>query len=138
MIAITIIVVLAGTPLLLHLPFDFNPINLQNPNAPSVVTYRELQRNPETSGNDAEVLAPTLDQADVTAKRLGSPAGGVADADIEQLYSNRPGSEIRGHYFCFARPWIGAQTQTTTTCAVGPGLGGSDARDVGGSTESLR
>jgi hopanoid biosynthesis associated RND transporter like protein HpnN len=36
-----------------------------------VVTYRELQKNPETSGNDAEVLAPTLDQADVTAKRLG-------------------------------------------------------------------
>jgi uncharacterized protein len=69
-IAITLIVVLAGTPLLLHLPFDFNPINLQNPNAPSVVTYRELQRSPETSGNDAEVLAPNLDQADVTAKQL--------------------------------------------------------------------
>ena len=69
-IAITLIVVLAGTPLLLHLPFDFNPINLQSPNAPSVVTYRELQRNPETSGNDAEILAPNFDQADVTAKRL--------------------------------------------------------------------
>jgi hypothetical protein len=66
-IAITIIVVLAGTPLLLHLPFDFNPINLQNPNAPSVATYRELQRNPETSGNDAEVLTSSLDKADVSA-----------------------------------------------------------------------
>jgi hopanoid biosynthesis associated RND transporter like protein HpnN len=73
-IASTILVVLAGTPLLLHLPFDFNPINLQNPNAPSVVTYRELQRNPETSGNDAEVLAPNLNQADVTAKRLAGLA----------------------------------------------------------------
>jgi hopanoid biosynthesis associated RND transporter like protein HpnN len=74
-IAITLIVVLAGTPLLLHLPFDFNPINLQNPNAPSVVTYRELQKNPETSGNDAEVLAPNLDQADATAKRLAALPG---------------------------------------------------------------
>jgi hopanoid biosynthesis associated RND transporter like protein HpnN len=71
-IAMTLIVVLVGTPLLLHLPFDFNPINLQNPNAPSVVTYRELQRNPETSGNDAEVLAPNLDRAEVTAKRLAA------------------------------------------------------------------
>jgi hopanoid biosynthesis associated RND transporter like protein HpnN len=71
-IASTIAVVLAGTPLLLYLPFDFNPINLQNPNAPSVLAYRELQRNPETSGNDAEVLAPTLDQANATARRLGS------------------------------------------------------------------
>ena len=71
-IASTIVVVLIGAPLLLHLPFDFNPINLQNPNSPSVVTYRELQRNPETSGNDAEVLAPNLDQADITARRLGA------------------------------------------------------------------
>jgi hypothetical protein len=40
--------------------------------SPSVVTYRELQKNPETSGNDAEVLAPTLDQANTIAKRLGA------------------------------------------------------------------
>jgi hypothetical protein len=71
-IAGTIIVVLAGIPLLFHLPFDFNPVNLQNPNAPSVKTYRELQKNPETSGNDAELLAPSLGRADQTASRLGS------------------------------------------------------------------
>jgi hopanoid biosynthesis associated RND transporter like protein HpnN len=71
-IASTLIAVLAATPLLWHLPFDFNPVNLQDPTAPSVVTYRKLQRNPETSGNDAEVLAQTLDQANDTAQRLGS------------------------------------------------------------------
>lgn len=71
-IAGTIIVVLAGTPLLLNLPFDFNPINLQDPNAASVVAYRELQRNPETSGNDAEVLTASLDEANDMAKRLGT------------------------------------------------------------------
>jgi hypothetical protein len=71
-IALTVGVVLAGLPLLMHLPFDFNPINLQNPAASSVVTYRELQRNPETSGNDAEILAPSLDQANDTAKRLAA------------------------------------------------------------------
>ena len=68
----TILVVLAGTPLLLHLPFDFNPVNLQAPNSPSVLTYRELQRDPQTGGNDAEVLAPSLEQADETAKRLAA------------------------------------------------------------------
>ena len=71
-IAGTIGVVLAGTPLLFHLPFDFNPVNLQNPNAPSVVTYRELQRNPATSGNDAEVLAASLEDADIIASRLAT------------------------------------------------------------------
>jgi uncharacterized protein len=71
-IAGTFFVVLAGTPLLLHLPFDFNPVNLQSPNSPSVVTYRQLQSDPETSGNDAEILTPSLEQADATAKRLAA------------------------------------------------------------------
>ena len=71
-IAGTFLVVLAGTPLLLHLPFDFNPVDLQSPNSPSVVTYRQLQNDPETSGNDAEVLAPSLGQAGATARRLAA------------------------------------------------------------------
>src|SRR5258708_7504386 len=69
-IAGTFLVLLAGIPLLFHLQFDFNPVDLQNPNSPSVVTYRELQNDPETSGNDAEILAPSLAKADEAAKRL--------------------------------------------------------------------
>jgi hopanoid biosynthesis associated RND transporter like protein HpnN len=71
-IAATIGVVLACAPLLFHLPFDFNPVNLENPNAPSVVTYRELQRNAETSASDAEVLAPNLENANDIAHRLAA------------------------------------------------------------------
>jgi len=33
-IVATFAVVLAGTPLLFHLNFDFNPVDLQSPNAP--------------------------------------------------------------------------------------------------------
>jgi len=68
----TVLVVLAGTPLLLHLPFDFNPVNLQSPNAASVVAYRELQHDPQAGGNDAEILTPSLKAADATAKRLSA------------------------------------------------------------------
>ncbi|WFU58416.1 MMPL family transporter [Bradyrhizobium pachyrhizi] len=68
----TFLVVLAGIPLLLHLEFNFNPVDLQNPNSPSVVTYRELQNEPEASGNDAQVLAPSLERADEAAKRLAA------------------------------------------------------------------
>ena len=71
-IAGTIGVVLACSPLLLHLPFDFNPINLENPNAPSVTTYRELQGNAETSATDAEVLAPSREDADSIASHLAT------------------------------------------------------------------
>jgi len=38
---------LIGAPLLFHVPFDFNPVNLNNPNTPSVATYRELRQDPE-------------------------------------------------------------------------------------------
>jgi uncharacterized protein len=71
-IAGTFLVVLAGTPLLWHLRFDFNPVDLQSPDSPSVVTYHELQNDPQTSGNDAEVLAPSLERADAIAKRLSA------------------------------------------------------------------
>jgi hopanoid biosynthesis associated RND transporter like protein HpnN len=69
-IAVTMITVLAGVPLLFQIPFDFNPVNLQNPASASVKTYRELQNTAETSGNEAEILASSLDQADTLAKRL--------------------------------------------------------------------
>jgi hopanoid biosynthesis associated RND transporter like protein HpnN len=71
-VAGTIGVVLAGAPLLLHLPFDFNPIDLQNQHSPSVVTFRQLQTDPETSASDAELLAPSIEQADAAAKRLAA------------------------------------------------------------------
>jgi hopanoid biosynthesis associated RND transporter like protein HpnN len=68
----TFLVVIAGAPLLFNLPFDFNPINLQDPTSPSVVTYRELQGNPLTSGSDAEIVAKSLAEADGIAKRLAA------------------------------------------------------------------
>ena len=71
-IAGTFFVVLAATPLLSQLTFDFNPVNLQSPDSPAVVTYRELQRDPETSGNDAELLAQSLAEVDQKAKRLAA------------------------------------------------------------------
>jgi hopanoid biosynthesis associated RND transporter like protein HpnN len=71
-IAGTLIVILAGTPMLSQLTFDFNPVNLQNPDSPAVATYRELQQDPRASGNDAELLAPSLEEADQKARRLAA------------------------------------------------------------------
>jgi hypothetical protein len=71
-IAGTFLVVLAGAPLLWNLQFDFNPVDLQSPSSRSVVIYRQLQHDPETTGNDAELLAPTLERAETSAKQLAS------------------------------------------------------------------
>jgi hopanoid biosynthesis associated RND transporter like protein HpnN len=68
----TLLVAFAGAPLLSRLQFDFNPINLQQPKAASVVTYRQLRGNPLTSGTEAEVVAKSLADADSIAKRLAA------------------------------------------------------------------
>jgi uncharacterized protein len=73
-VAITILAVLLALPLLLHLPFDFNPTHLQNPGVQSVKTYLELRNDPQTGANAIEIEAPDLRTADATAKRLSSLA----------------------------------------------------------------
>jgi uncharacterized protein len=66
----TFAVVLTGTPLLLHLPFDFNPNDLQNPNQPAVATYRELEKDPQVGAKAIDIVGPSLDAANATARRL--------------------------------------------------------------------
>jgi uncharacterized protein len=71
-VVITLLMVLAATPLLLHLPFDFNPTHLQDAKAESVKTYLELRREPQTGANAIEIVAPDLQTADATASRLAA------------------------------------------------------------------
>lgn len=52
------------------LSFDFNPMNLRNPNTEAVTTIRDLTRNPQTSPNTVDVLAPDLPAAVAVAARL--------------------------------------------------------------------
>jgi hopanoid biosynthesis associated RND transporter like protein HpnN len=71
-VAITLGLVLLASPLLLWLPFDFNPLHLQNPNSPPVATFLELRRDPQTGANAIEVVAPDLAAANQSAQRLAA------------------------------------------------------------------
>ena len=66
----TILVVLAGLPLLQHLRFDFNPLDLRNLNEEATATYRELSQDPVVNANVMEVLAASPNAAAVGAKKL--------------------------------------------------------------------
>jgi uncharacterized protein len=68
----TAIVVTAGLPLLYWLHFDFNPINLRSPKVESVATYLELSRDPAAQTDTANVLAPSLQEADAIADRVSN------------------------------------------------------------------
>jgi hopanoid biosynthesis associated RND transporter like protein HpnN len=68
----TAVVVLGGLPLLYHLQFDFNPINLNSAKVESIATYLDLRSDPATGASTIEVLAPSLADAKRTAARVGA------------------------------------------------------------------
>jgi hopanoid biosynthesis associated RND transporter like protein HpnN len=65
-IAGTLLVAVAGLPLLYFLRFDFNPINLRNPNVESIATFLDLRKDPNTGANAINVM--THSEAD--AKKI--------------------------------------------------------------------
>lgn len=52
----TILVAVAGLPLLYFMKFDFNPINLRNKNAESIATFLDLRKDPNTGANAINVM----------------------------------------------------------------------------------
>jgi uncharacterized protein len=64
------VAVIAGLPLFNHLKFDFNPINLRNSSVESVTTFLDLAKDPTTTPNVINVLAPSLSEANDLAQRL--------------------------------------------------------------------
>ncbi len=69
-VAATLAVVLLASPLLLWLPFDFNPIHLQDPKAEAVATFLDLRKDPQTGANDIDLMTPNLDAAQAAAQRI--------------------------------------------------------------------
>jgi hypothetical protein len=64
-------VLMVGSALLtLRLPFDFNPLNLQNPDEEAVSTLFDLMASPSTTPYTAEVLRPSIDDATKLADQL--------------------------------------------------------------------
>jgi hopanoid biosynthesis associated RND transporter like protein HpnN len=59
----TLLLVVAGLPLLYFMKFDFNPINLRNPNAESIATFLDLRKDPNTGANAVNVLTTSEAEA---------------------------------------------------------------------------
>lgn len=52
----TLLIAIAGLPLLYFMKFDFNPINLRNKNAESIATFLDLRKDPNTGANAINVM----------------------------------------------------------------------------------
>ena len=68
----TLLIAVAGLPLLFNLRFDFNPINLRSTKVESIATYLDMRRDPNVNSHTAEVMAPTVAAADAIAKELAA------------------------------------------------------------------
>jgi hopanoid biosynthesis associated RND transporter like protein HpnN len=78
-LAATLVLVLAGMPLLWRIDFDVDPLHLKNPDSESMATLRALAASGKAAGgvdpvgiDDVQVLAPSLAAARSLAQRLGA------------------------------------------------------------------
>jgi len=69
-LVVTGLAVAAGLPLLQHVRFDFNPLNLRSAKVESVATMLDLMKDPATSPNTIDILTPSLADASTLAHRL--------------------------------------------------------------------
>lgn len=68
----TAAIVLAGTPALMRLHFDSNPMNLRDQKVESVATFLDLSKDPKTAPNKIETLAPSLEAARALTEKIAA------------------------------------------------------------------
>ncbi len=91
-VAGTLIVVLAGAPLLSRMRFDFDPIHLQDPNGEAVTTYRELTTAPGLGISSVNIVAPSVAEVDEVAQR----ASGLPEvSETRSIHSLVPSDQDR-------------------------------------------
>jgi hopanoid biosynthesis associated RND transporter like protein HpnN len=66
----TLLVAVAGLPLLYFMKFDFNPMNLRNAKAESIATFLDLRKDPNTGANAINVMTNSDADARKIAERL--------------------------------------------------------------------
>jgi hypothetical protein len=66
----TLLIAIAGLPLLYFLRFDFNPINLRSPKVESIATFLDLRSDPNTGANAINVMTNSAADAKKIEARL--------------------------------------------------------------------
>ncbi len=74
-LGLAVIAAVCSVPMLPRVSFDFNPLNLKDPNSESVATFLDLERNPDTASNVINVLATDLEDAEGIASTLRRTPG---------------------------------------------------------------
>jgi hopanoid biosynthesis associated RND transporter like protein HpnN len=94
-VGMTLLAVVLASPLLLFMRFDFNPLHLRNPNAPSVATFLDLRRDVQTGANAVEIMAPNLGAAKTIAQRLSTIPQVARTMTIDDLVPRAQGEKLQ-------------------------------------------
>jgi len=106
-------VIIAGMPLLPHLRFDFDPLNLKDPHSESMSTLQAISAMPEAGTEDVAVLAPSLAEAQTVALRL-SKLPEVARAITLQSFVPEQQEEKLRHIAVAAKELMPALSQPSS------------------------
>ena len=93
----TALVVVCLLPALYWLRFDYNPLDLQNPDSEAIATYRELSKDPAASAYAVEIVAPSLERSPRDGGASAGATGGGERPFAGDLPARRPGSESADH-----------------------------------------
>ncbi len=94
-VSTTLLVVVLASPLLFFMRFDFNPLHLRNPRAPSVATFLDLRRDVQTGANAIEIMALNLGAAKAMAQRLSTVPQVSRTMTIDDLVPRDQGEKLQ-------------------------------------------
>jgi hypothetical protein len=91
----TLLLIALASPLLIFLRFDFNPLHLRNPNAPSVATFLDLRKDAQTGANAVEIMAPDLGAAKAIAERVSALPEVAQARTLDDLIPQNQGEKLQ-------------------------------------------
>ncbi|MCK8786439.1 MMPL family transporter [Roseomonas sp. NAR14] len=71
-VGLCVVLAVGGLALLPRLSFDVDPLHLRDRHSEAVATYYDLMRDPDTTPQTADILAPSLDAAEALARRAAA------------------------------------------------------------------
>ena len=71
---LTLLIAVVSIVLVYNVKIDFNPINLRDPNTESVIAFKNLNKDPDTTPMTLTVLASSEQQAKIMQKKLSALA----------------------------------------------------------------
>jgi hopanoid biosynthesis associated RND transporter like protein HpnN len=91
----TLLVAIAGLPLLYFMKFDFNPMNLRNAKAESIATFLDLRKDPNTGANAINVMTNSDEDAKKIEARLEKVPEVLSVRSLENFVPEDQGAKLK-------------------------------------------